>query len=333
MKKLDRLIDEASQKARFLGHKLAEFDRHGSQEAYSSCLLCNRVIGVAVQPHEYGEDFFGDLLDHRCTGTGKVPRPAPTAGQGLEGAEMDILSLLQSPGRLMKLIEAMRDPAGLNKGSGKVAPFPGSPKTSPQTDAAAKKPKPVLGVQYTNRKGRTYYLHAGKTKKGNPRYHFSVKPPAELVKEIPEGYEIYENPNARVFLRKIVRKEILDEEMAILEKELRAHAKPTKYVIDTKGKVITVFWTNQSGPMLGPLSSLLGMARMEQLYESHANFSPMMRFTLVDAQKRLFIVERYCFRGSMDDWIHLLGGGPDSLETLAARYVGHLGEESFYELM
>ncbi len=189
------------------------------------------------------------------------------------------------------------------------------------------------GVEYTNRKGKTYYLHAGRMKKGNPRYHFSMKPPAELVKEIPEGYEIYENPNAQVYLRKIMPKEILDEEMAILEKELGAHAKPTKYIIDTKGKVINIFWTDQSGPRAGELSSFLGMARMEEFYERHAFFSPMIRFTLVDPQKRLFIAERYCFRGSIDDWMHLLGGGADSLQTLAARYVRHLGEESFYELM
>jgi hypothetical protein len=189
------------------------------------------------------------------------------------------------------------------------------------------------GVEYTNRKGKTYYLHVGKTKKGNPRYHFAMQAPTDLVKEIPEGYEIYENPNAQVFLRKILPKEILDEEMAVLEKELRAHAKPTKYIIDTKGKVITVFWNSQSGPKMGDLSSFFGLARMEEFYESHAHFTPIFRFTLVDPQERLFIAERFCFRSSIDDWAHILSGGPDSLQKLAGRYVHHLGEGSFYELM
>jgi hypothetical protein len=193
--------------------------------------------------------------------------------------------------------------------------------------------QPSEGVEYTNRKGKTYYLHAGKTKKGNPRYHFSMEPSSGLVRTIPEGYEIYENPNAQVFLRKILPKEILDEEMAILEKELRAHTKPTKYIIDTKAKVITIFWTDQSDPKVGELSSFFGMARMEDFCESHAYFSPMMRFTLVDPQERLFIAERFSFRGSFDDWMHLLSGGPDSLQTLVKRYVRHLGQESFYELM
>ncbi len=210
-----------------------------------------------------------------------------------------------------------------------VVPFP-MPKAKRPRESLK---QPSEGIEYTNRKGKTYYLHVGKTKRGNPRYHFSMETPGELLKEIPEGYEIYENPNAQVFLRKIQPKEILDEEMAILEKELRAHAKPTKYIIDTKAKVIIIFWTNQSGPRIGDLSSFFGMARMEEFYESHAYFSPIFRFTLVDPQERLFIAERFCFRGSIDDWMHLLDGGPDSLEILATRYVRHLGKESFYELM
>jgi hypothetical protein len=207
--------------------------------------------------------------------------------------------------------------------------FPLSKANRPRVSAT----QPGGGVEYTNRKGRTYYLHVGKTKKGNPRYYFSMKLPAELVKSIPEGYEIYENVNAQVFLRKILPKEILDQEMAVLEKELRAHAKPTKYRIDVKGKVVTIFWNSQSGPKMDDFSSFFGLARIEEFYESHAYFTPIFRFTLVEPKERLFIAERFCFRGSIDDWMHLLGGGPDSLQTLAGRYVKHLGEESFYELM
>jgi hypothetical protein len=336
MKKLDELINEASQKARFLGHKLDEFDRHSPKEAYSSCLLCNRAVGVAVQPHDYGEDIFGDLLDQHCEGKAKFPRPARITAEGLDGAELDIMSLIQSPDRLMELFATVSDPERFKKVITEVLRFrtsPKSQKTSPQKDVAVNQPKAVLGVEYLNRKGQTYYLHAGKTKKGNPRYYFSMKPPAELVNKIPEGYEIYENPNAQVYLRKILPKAISAEEMAILEEELGAHAKPTRYIIDTKKNVITIFWTDQGAPKMGQLHSLFSMARMEEFYETHAHFSPMMRFTLVDPQERLFIAERYCFRGSIDDWIRLFGGGPDSLQNLAAKYVKHLGEESFYELM
>ena len=185
--------------------------------------------------------------------------------------------------------------------------------------------QPSLGVEYTNRKGKTYYLHVGTTKKGNPRYYFSIETSGELVKEIPAGYEIYENPNAQVFLRKIQPKGILDEEVAILEEALRAHAKPTKYKIDVRGKVITIFWTDQSDPEMGDLSSFFGMARMEEFYERNAYFPPIFRFTLVDTQERLFIAERFCFRGSIDDWMHLLGGGPDTLRNSRGKVRQALG--------
>ena len=55
-----------------------------------------------------------------------------------------------------------------------------------------------------------------------------------------------------------------------------------------------------------------------------------MRFVLVDKAERLFAPERYCFRGSVDDWISI--GPPAPLEKLAAKYLKHLGRESFFEL-
>ncbi len=57
----------------------------------------------------------------------------------------------------------------------------------------------------------------------------------------------------------------------------------------------------------------------------------MLRFLLVEPKKRVFVVERYCFRGSVDDWISV-GEGPKSLPVLVKKYVRHLGQESMYEL-
>ena len=54
--------------------------------------------------------------------------------------------------------------------------------------------------EYKNRKGKTHYLHVGKTKTGKPKYYFSMKKDGELVDAMPVGYEIYEHPaNAQVF--------------------------------------------------------------------------------------------------------------------------------------
>jgi len=93
-----------------------------------------------------------------------------------------------------------------------------------------------------------------------------------------------------------------------------------------------MYWTSRSGDGLTDLNPFFRLDRMLEWYEQNAHFTPVFRFTLVDPQERLFIAERFCFRGSIDDWMGLCNGGPDSLRTLAKRYVRHLGEDSFYEL-
>jgi len=40
--------------------------------------------------------------------------------------------------------------------------------------------------------------------------------------------------------------------------------------------------------------------------------------------------QRYCFLGSVDDWIEI--GKPGKLSTLVKRYVKHLGQDSYVEL-
>ena len=65
-----------------------------------------------------------------------------------------------------------------------------------------------MAIEYVNRPGDAYYLHEAKTNIGNPKYYFSMKKEGDLVNSIPEGCEIYENPNAQVFLRKITPKVI-----------------------------------------------------------------------------------------------------------------------------
>jgi hypothetical protein len=56
----------------------------------------------------------------------------------------------------------------------------------------------------------------------------------------------------------------------------------------------------------------------------------MLQFILVDEQQRLFAVQRYCFRGAIDDWITI--GMPDPLTTVVCTFVKHLGKESYFEL-
>ena len=66
------------------------------------------------------------------------------------------------------------------------------------------------------------------------------------------------------------------------------------------------------------------------LLRKEIHYSPMLVFQLVDAQRRTFQTQRYCFLGSVDDWIEI--GKPGKLPTLVKKYVKHLGQDSYVEL-
>ncbi|WP_256868319.1 hypothetical protein [Candidatus Entotheonella palauensis] len=61
-----------------------------------------------------------------------------------------------------------------------------------------------MAITHVNAKDKPDYLHQGTTKTGKPTYHFAMKSEGTLADSIPEGFEIYENPNAQVFLRRIL---------------------------------------------------------------------------------------------------------------------------------
>jgi shikimate kinase len=188
-------------------------------------------------------------------------------------------------------------------------------------------------VTHTNRKGKVYYLHVGKTKKGNPRYHFSTKEKGNLGGEIPEGYEIYENPNSQVYLRKIQPKLVGDEEIQLVDTALKEHARPNAHRLDVRGEVITIFESSQTGRSMDGFPPFFSRLLMQEWADQHAHFTAVLRFILRDDKKRLFTAERYCFLGSIEDWMPLLGGGPAPLKDIVDKYVPHLGQESFFDLM
>lgn len=192
-----------------------------------------------------------------------------------------------------------------------------------------------MTIQYVNRRGDTYFLHRGQTKTGKPKWFFSTKQAGELASAIPEGFEIYENYNAQVFLRKIVPRLVTNEEVATVEKGTRTLAKLNYFVIEVKEASIIVYLSNDNTAFLeNSLSTRFGIRDRAVLWREMQRFltySPMMRFTLVDQQQRQFAVDRWCFLGSIDDWFPLAGSG--ELSKLVKKYVPHLGQESFFELM
>jgi len=190
-------------------------------------------------------------------------------------------------------------------------------------------------ITHTNAKEKTYYLHQGTTKTGKPKYYFAMQSEGPLAESMPPGYEIYENPNAQIFLRRIPPKLITDEERQVVEAGMRTYADVKDYKINVKGKAIVIYTADQNMATLtaivrDPHASSEENARRMQLLRESIHYSDLLRFMLIDARRRTFVTQRYCFIGSIDDWIDF--GRSGKLAHLVKQYVKHLGKESYFNL-
>lgn len=190
-----------------------------------------------------------------------------------------------------------------------------------------------MTVQYTNVKQQTYALYQKPNKRGTPRYFFAKQQStgATPVAEIPNGYEIYENVNGQVFLRKQRPVLIHDEEQQLVEITLLERAEPD-CKFEVKGKQIRVFTSEASVGGLDDLMQTLGVSAdaVRDVLQRHRQWEETLRFELVDAEARTFQTLRYCYLGSIDDWIEI--GTADKLATVLNEFVPHLGQESYFEL-
>ncbi len=198
-----------------------------------------------------------------------------------------------------------------------------------------------MPVTYTNRKGLLYYLCQGVTKTGKPRYYFAREPKGEMLEQIPEGYEISESVNGIVSLVKARPAQILPKEIAAVEAAVRRHPKSRNYRVSVKHDQINVY--ERIGPDVDDLMDVLRkslhdlptpsqttLGRVQSDLDRHAQFTPVMRFVLADAEQRTFGVQRMCYLGSIDDWIGI--GEYGQIDELAARLIPKLGTDKFFEL-
>ena len=191
-----------------------------------------------------------------------------------------------------------------------------------------------MGVEYINFKNQKYYLHSSLTKKGNPSYNFTLKHPIAIVQTIPTGYEIYENPNGRVFLRKRVPAIFSSAESDIVRQAINKYSKIKNVKVDLKKKHIIIFTPDQDADeLLTVLKSFAPANKKDTIKDAVKElltFSSVMRFEIFDSEKRLFIPQRYSFMGSKEMWIDI--GEPGKLDNLCKKFIKHLGQESFFEL-
>jgi hypothetical protein len=188
-----------------------------------------------------------------------------------------------------------------------------------------------MTIQYTNRRGQIYYLYQGTTKTNKPKYFFSTKNNGDGLEIIPDGFEIYENPNAQVFLRKKEPPLITELEKQTVINEIKKNACIQHYIVDVKKDYITIY-TAQSNPLFEQESWLAELRQLRNLQPSliGLNYSAEMRFQLVDVEGRYFMAERFCYRGSIDDWITI--SESERLSRLVKQFVPQLSKDSLYEL-
>jgi hypothetical protein len=192
-----------------------------------------------------------------------------------------------------------------------------------------------MPITYTNRKGLTYYLCQGVTKTGKPRYTFAREIKGEAVEQIPDGYTISESVNGVVSLSKTQVSQLREEEINAVKAAVARHPKSRNYRVNARPKRIEVY--ESTGPdaetLIANLSSLFPVfpgtaSKLSADLDRYAQFTPVLRFTLIDADTRAFEAERMCYRGSIDDFIHI-GYGP--LEPMASDMIATLGTEEFFE--
>ncbi len=187
-----------------------------------------------------------------------------------------------------------------------------------------------MPVTHTNRKGHTYYLHSGPKRGGGTQFYFSRKKDGTLPDGIPDGYGIHEHPDGMVYLRCKADQRVTEDEIQLVRAALPNTIEKFSYLVNFKKETITIHQAEL--PPYEPNSFFFSPSpeRIREIAMASAHYMPMMRFVLQDRKMNLFQTGRYCFRGSIDGWITV--GAPGPLASLVQNYVGHLGQDSFYEL-
>ena len=158
-----------------------------------------------------------------------------------------------------------------------------------------------MPITHVNAKGKTYYLHQGTTRTGKPRYYFSMNSEGTLADSIPEGFEIYEAPDARVFLRRIPPKIIWDEERQLVEDGMRTYSGVKDYKIDVRGNTIEIYTPIHDRETLYDIIAAMhpapDKAKIDDLFTQFMRYVLRMKLILADEKRRTFVAKsRACFK-------------------------------------
>ena len=189
-----------------------------------------------------------------------------------------------------------------------------------------------MAIVHVNRQGKTYYLHVGTTKTGKPKYFFSLSSDGTLVDQLPVGFEAHENASGQVSLRRALPILITDAEVKIVESARARIAAARDSYVDRAREILTVYVADRSDGLeaiFRTLAPLASSASIEEQLRRSRRYDAVFRFVLLDPETRVFQAQRFCYLGSIDDWVFI--GESGSLAEVA-RCLKHIGKDSYYEL-
>lgn len=185
-------------------------------------------------------------------------------------------------------------------------------------------------MSYTNRRGKVYFFREVEGKRGK-RIVCSTKETENDLTAIPDTHEIVETPNGQVSCRKKMVSAISDDERTMAEERCpKLVRKGVQVAVEVKKNALLIHSRESSG--LDDLARNfpgIQLAAFERL-ANNMPFEAVLKFELVDEQKRRFAAYRMCWVGGESDWLFLNVG---TLLPLLKKYVRHVERESFFDLL
>jgi uncharacterized protein (DUF488 family) len=185
-----------------------------------------------------------------------------------------------------------------------------------------------MALTFKNLLGEPYYVKEKATKTGKTTYFLTKKLDEACLNKLPIEYEVFEKYDTRLlYIRKAQPTQFSKEEIKVIEKELKKNKAITDFKLDCHGNEIKIYVAedNESSE-LSALMRLLGGGIM-----NFKNYEERMKIKIDGVnENKSYEFMRYCFRGSVDDWIPIGRGA--NLQKLAQMILIHLGEDSYYEL-
>lgn len=188
-----------------------------------------------------------------------------------------------------------------------------------------------MAKTFKSRMGKAYYVKSRKTKKGNTTYFLTTKKDDSCLDILPKEYEVYENYSAQMlYIRKKKERGFSSKDIAIIQAELSKNDAIDGFELNINGNEITIYDLEDKTKQKPSLLAMIPKDRREIAKAYFMQYSENMRIKKITKKKEVeYHIMRFCYRGSIDDWIVIDAG--DDLAALAKANLKLIGTEEFFE--